>query len=268
MVERTFLNAMVSFLTANLSPTPVTLGIAEPAGVGDLPAVVLSLSGLKRQPSGLGERSQLITDGALPWSATIELDKPVLPEEPTFSLLSPDRRELVLPHGGLVRADGSAGPLDAGSFSVTVAGQGRTLVTGVPGPDEVNCDPLVGRLVFGAPLPATGKVVVNYILGQWEQRVARLEGTLRIRVVAATAAAAATLSDSVIGELADGGQAGLERIVLTELESIGPPDTALNNARSRTMAFEFEYEAVINRPDSSGGIIQRIPLTALLGRGA
>ncbi len=268
MVERTFLNAMVSLLAASLSPVPATLGIAEPAVVGDLPAVVLSLSRLKRQPSGLGERSQLITDGALPWSATIELGNPVLPEEATFSLLSPDRRELILPHGGLVRADGSKGPLNAGSFSMTVAGQVRTLVEGPPGPSEVNCDPLVGRLIFGAPLPPVGKVVVNYILGQWEQRVARLEGTLRIRVLAATAAAAETLSDSVIAEMSNGGQAGLERIVLTELESIGPPDAALDNARSRALAFEFEYEAVINRPESSGGIIQRIPVTALLGSGA
>jgi hypothetical protein len=267
MVERTFLNAMISFLAANLAPAPSLLGVAEPAATGDLPAVVLSLSKLKRQPSGLGGRSQLITAGALPWSATIDLAHPVLPEEPTFSLLSPDRRELVLPHGGLVRADGSAGPLNAGSFSVTVAGQARTLVAGAPGPNEVSCDPLVGRLIFGAPLPNAGQVVANYLLGQWEQRVARLEGTLQIRVVAASAAAVETLSDSLNSAFAAGGSPGLERVALTELESIGRPDTTLNNARSRTLAFEFEYEAVINRPESSGGIIQRIPVTTLLGSG-
>jgi hypothetical protein len=266
MVEQTFLSTMVSFLAVNLTPAPSILGVTEPAVVGDLPSVVLSLSKLKRRPSGLGERSQLITDGALPWSATIDLAHPVLPEEPTFSLLSPDRRELVLPHGGLVRADGSTGPLNAGSFSVTVAGQARTLVAGVPGPSEVSCDPLVGRLIFGAPLPNAGQVVANYVLGQWEQRVARLEGTLQIGIVAATAAAVETLSDEVISALARG-PAGLERLALTELESIGRPDATLNNARSRTMAFEFEYEAVINRPESSGGIIQRIPVTTLLGSG-
>jgi hypothetical protein len=267
MVERDFLNATISCLTASISPAPVTLGIAEPAAVGDLPAVVLSLSKLKRQPSGLGERSQLITDGALPWTVTIDLGHPVLPEDPTFSLLSADRRQLVLPHGGLVRADGSTGPLDAGSFSVAVAGEPRTLAAGAPESNEVSCDPLVGRLTFGASLPANGEVVVNYILGQWEQRVARLEGTLRVRVIAARAAAAEALSDSVIEALLDGKQEGLERIVLTELESIMAPDGTLSNARSRTMAFKFEYETMINRPESSGGIIQRIPATALLGSG-
>jgi hypothetical protein len=267
MVERSFLNAIRAFLAGNLSPVPTTLGIAEPAQATDLPAVVLSLEKLKRQPSGLGERSALITDGVLPWSATIDLADPVLPEEPTFSLISPDRRELVLPHGGLVRADGSAGPLNAASFSVTVAGQPRTLVVGVPEPNEVHCDPLIGRLIFGSPLPIDGHVVANYNLGQWEQRVARMEGTLRVRVAAATAAAAETLGDAVITALTEGGPEGLERIALTDLESIGRPDAALNNARSRAMTFEFEYEMVINRPESSGGIIQRIPVTTLLGSG-
>jgi hypothetical protein len=265
MVERTFLDAMRSFLAAHLSPVPTTLGIAEPAETGDLPAVVLSLEKLKRQASGLGQRSALITDGVLPWTATIDLANPFLPEDPTFSLLSPDRRELVLPHGGLVRTDGSTGPLNVGSLSLTVAGQPRTLVSEEPEPNEVMCEPLVGRLVFGAPLPATGKVVAHYILGQWEQRVARLEGTLRVRVVAETAAAAEALGDGVITALTGDRPAGLERIGLTDLESIERPDAALDNARARAMTFEFEYEAVINRPESSGGIIQRIPVTTLLG---
>jgi hypothetical protein len=256
---------MRALLAANLSPTPAALGMAEPTAAADLPAVVLSLARLRRQPGGLGERSQLITGGVLPWSATIDLENPVLPEEPTFSLLSPDRRELVLPHGGLVRADGSLGPLNSGSFSVTVDGQPRTLVSGDPEPNEVVCDPLVGKVIFGSPLPAIGLVEAHYNLGQWEQRVARLEGTLRVRVAASSTAAVEDLSDSVIAVLAAGGDAGLERIALTEIESIGRPDATLSNARSRTMAFEFTYEAVINRPESSGGVIQRIPVTVLLG---
>ncbi len=265
MVENTFLNAMKTLLSANLSPPPATLGMAEPAVAAELPAVVLSLARLRRQPGGLGERSRLITGGVLPWSATIDLESPVLPEEPTFSLLSSDRRELVLPHGGLVRADGTLGPLNSGSFSVTVDGQPRALIVGDPEPNEVVCEPLVGKLIFGAPLPAVGVVQARYNLGQWEQRVARLEGTLRVRVMAAGAAAVEALSDSVIAVLAAGGHDGLERIALTEMESIGRPDATLGNARSRTLAFEFTYEAVIDRPESSGGIIQRIPVTVLLG---
>src|SRR5262245_57081438 len=212
MVERTFLNAIRSFLVGNLPAAPALLGIAEPVVGGELPAVVLSLQKLHRPACGLGERSSLITDGALPWTATIDLANPVLPEEPDFSLISQDRRELVLPHGGLVRADGSSGPLSAVDFSVTVAGQPRTLVAGAPGINEVQVDPLVGRMVFGAALPEEGDVVANYILGQWEQRVARLAGMLRVGVFATAAGALETLSDAVIAVFTEKRLAGLERI--------------------------------------------------------
>ncbi len=268
MVERAFLNAVTAFLAGNLPAVPASLGSAQPSAANELPAVVLSLEKLSRPGSGLGERTSLITDEALPWTATIDLANPVLPEEPAFSLISQDRRELVLPHGGLVRADASSGPLSAADFSVTVAGEPRTLVAGPPGANEVQVAPLVGRMVFGAALPQQDNVVANYFLGQWEQRVARLEGLLRVGVVATAAAVAESLSDDVIAVFTEKRLAGLERISLFTLESIGRPDATLNNARSRAMTFEFEYEAVINRPDSSGGIIQRIPVTTLLGNGA
>jgi hypothetical protein len=268
MVERIFLSALTSFLTDNLPAAPALLGTAEPTRTNELPAVVLSLEKLRRPGTGLGERSALITDSTLLWSAAIDLANPVLPEEPTFSLISEDRRTLILPHGGLVRADGSAGPLSAADFAVTVAGQARTLVSGTPGANQVQVDPLVGRMVFGAALPLSGAVVANYILGQWEQRVARLDGSLTIAVFASAVGPLETLTDHVIAAFTDKQLAGLERISLSELKSIGRPDTGLNNARSRTMTFEFEYEAVINRPDSSGGIIQSIPLTTLLQGGA
>ena len=268
MVERTFLSAIRDFLATNLPTPPALLGTAEPVVGGELPAIVLSLTKLNRLASGLGERSALITDGALPWTATIDLAHPVLPEEPEFSLLSQDRRELVLPHGGLVRADGSSGPLSTADFSVTVVGQPRTLVAGAPGANEVQVQPLVGHMVFGAALPAAGDVVAHYILGQWEQRVARLAGMLRVGVFATAAGALETLSDAVITVFTEKRLTGLERISLSDLESIGRPDATLNNARSRAMTFEFEYEAVINRPESSGGVIQSIPATTLLESGA
>jgi len=269
MAETEFLSTIANYLKtgANLSPTPALVDIAEPVQGTDLPAVVLSLDTVQRLGSGLGERSAMITDSALPWTATIDLANPVLPEEPTFVLLSPDRRQLILPHGGLRQADGGEGPLGAADLSVTVAGVARTVVNTPPGANEVRADPTVGLLAFGSPLPATGKVIANYVLGQWERRVTEITGVLRVDVRAASVSAVADLSAAVVTSLMQAPRVtikGLRKIAVTELSSIGLPDSLRANSRGRTALFNFDYEHEVNRPDSSGGIIQHIPITSRL----
>jgi hypothetical protein len=74
------------------------------------------------------------------------------------------------------------------------------------------------------------------------------------------------LSDAAIELFMRKQAPGTERLTLVELQSIERTDATLK-ARSRVMEFGFEYEQVINRPDSSGGIIQQIPLTMSLGNG-
>src|SRR5690349_649151 len=109
-VETSFLSAVSAFLSGltGISPKP-KVGTAEPVAVGDLPAVVLSLERSERPSVGLGDQGSVRT-GALAWSAKIDLASPFLPDDPghTFSLLSPDRKQLTLPHGGLVRQDGTS----------------------------------------------------------------------------------------------------------------------------------------------------------------
>jgi hypothetical protein len=267
MAETAFLTAVADFLDSDARLASAKIGIAEPAAAGDLPAIVLSLEELHRLGGGLGERSAMITDGALPWRATIDLANPVLPEEPSFLLLSADRRQLILPHGGLRRRDGSGGPLGAADLALTVAGAPRTVVNAAPGPNEVRADPLVGELTFGGGLPLTGTVVADYVLGQWERRVTNLAGTLRLDVRAASTAAVADLSAAAIDALlaaARKGLPGLSTISLSNLSSIGLADTALASSRGRSARFSFEYEHELNRPDSSGGVIRRIPITSQL----
>jgi len=53
---------------------------------------------------------------------------------------------------------------------------------------------------------------------------------------------------------------GLHEFHLATLSSIGPPDARLANARSRELEFHFRFELVIDRPESSGGIIRRVPV--------
>jgi hypothetical protein len=267
MAESAFLTAIADFLRNDAGLPTAAIGVAEPAQNADLPAIVLSLEAVRRLGGGLGERSAMITDGALPWTATIDLANPVLPQEPSFVLLSADRRQLVLPHGGLRQADGGEGQLGAADLSVTVAGAPRTVVNGAPGPNEVRADPLVGQLTFGTPLPAAGVVVVKYVLGQWERRVTNIAGTLRLDARAAAAVAVADLSVGAVNALLAAprvGVRGLIKIALSDLSSVGAPDGTLADSRGRSARFSFEYEHEVNRPDSSGGVIQRVPITSRL----
>src|SRR5207253_1742472 len=142
---------------------------------------------------------------------------PFLPEEPELRLLDPTRRQLILPHGGQVRQDGSdpgGQPLLPADITVSVDGSSRAVVTGTPGVGQVRADPGIGLLTFGDPLPATGTVSVSYFLGQWEQRLERISGVLRIDVCAGNASDTQALSDAVVDAmLAPAAQQGLRRLI-------------------------------------------------------
>lgn len=273
MAETFFLSRVAAYLTgAGLAPAPKIVGATEPAATTDLPAVVLSLESTSRVNPGIGERSQLMV-GALPWQATIDLANPVLPEEPTFVLLDASRKVLILPHGGLVKADGTDpgdAPLESPDIKVFVNGASVSVVTQAPGAGEVEASPRVGTLTFGTALAAAGTVQVSYFLGQWEQRLERIAGMLRIDVCASNATDTVTLSDAIVDAmLAPAAKTSVTRLIAlapASIGSVGAPETApVLRRRSTRMTFTFERE--VNKPDSSGGIITRIPSTAQLGDG-
>jgi hypothetical protein len=261
MAETAFLADVVTYLAGTgLQPAPSAIGVGEPDAANALPGIVLSLETSERLGSGIGERSQVM-EGALRWQARIDLANPVLPEDPTFALLDGTRRQLTLPHGGLVRADGSSGLLGGSDLTVKVAGVARSVVAGPPGTGEVRADPVIGQLRFGAPLPATGLVEVSYFLGTWEQTVTRIAGILRADVCATAAADVAALSDRMIAALmAPAARAAIRRIVTlspVSVSSIGKQESqpALRR-RSVRLAFDVEHE--VNAPESSGGVIARV----------
>ncbi len=275
MAETFFLSQIASYLSgAGLTPAPVLVGGAEPSKKADLPAIVLSLETTARVNPGVGERAQVITNGVLPWAASIDLANPVLPEEPTFRLLDPTRTQLVLPHGGLVRHDGTdpgSAPLGPADITVSVGGAARTVVTGAPGPNEVRADGRIGLLTFGAALPATGIVSVTYFLGQWEQRLQRIAGVLRVDTCTDNAGDTLALSDAVVDVLlAPAAQTTVRRLIAlapSSIGSIGLPETS-PAVRRRSARLTFTFEQEVNRPDSSGGIIARIPVTSQMPDGA
>lgn len=265
MIANELLRVMADYLqnSAQLAPAPQMVGIADPVATNELPAIVLSLERIRTLGNGLGERSKLITDGKLAWTATIDLANPVLPEEPTFRLLSADRRELILPHGGLVKADGTSGPLGPTDLSVNVNGIARAVVTGTPTGTQVKADPLVGRLFFATALPANGTVRADYFLSQWEQRTSRIAGMLRVTVRDTNPTTITNLSAAVVDALQPPRSTnipGLHGMGLIKLGSIRPPDPNLAGSRARLALLSFEFELEINRPESSGGIILRIPV--------
>lgn len=261
MAELAFLRSTANYLSAaGLQPAPALVGLAEPDAANQLPALVLCLEGSMRASSGIGERSAAMS-GALPWQASIDLANPVLPEEPSFSLVDAPRTHLILPHGGLVRRDGSTLPVTAADVTVTVAGTPRAVVSGAPGVGAVSVDGDIGRLTFGAALPNAGTVVVTYFLGQWEQRTLRASGVLRIDVCDATATGVSTLAEAVIDALQQpAAAAAIRRLISltpTALSSVGRAE-ASPSLRRQVLRFAFAFEQELNRPDSSGGIIRRI----------
>ncbi len=258
MAERAFLSAVQAHLSgAGLVPAPALVGPVEPEEATELPALVLSLDAAERAGNGLGERTSLMA-GALRWQAAVDLADPVLADDPATRLLDPARKVLILPHGGLVREDGTEGPLGPGDLAVTVNGNTRVFTS----------DPATGTLTFATALPATGTVAASYFVGQWERRVARLAGVLRVDACGKTGAEAAALSDAALdalsGERVRRGVRGLLSFSVAAVSSIGAAEQE-TKLRRRTLRFTFVFEHEIDRPDSSGGVIRSIPITAHLG---
>jgi hypothetical protein len=274
VAELEFLDAMRARLVAAPFVPNVPaghVGAVVPNAAADLPAIVLSLDETTRIRVGLGERSELMT-GALPVRATIDLASPFLPTDPTFSLVDAPRTHVVIPHGGLVLGDGSDAldPLSPTDCDVLLDGNPVDIVPGAPGPNEVQVDPVVGQLTFGTPLPNAGTLEVDYFLGQWERRVERASGVLRVDACAATGADAERLGADVVRRLLPDPTAApdpnLLALSLTELSRVvarpAPPSPA--TFFRRRARFAFDYQLPVDRVESSGGVIRRIPITTRL----
>ena len=268
MIEKALLDAFVVLVNGlGLTPAPKLVGVIEPVETADLPALVAGIEHSERLGNGLGERSALISSGALPWEQRVNLASPLLHGSPELTLVSDDRRELSLAYGGLVRRTGSRAPLDAADITLTLDGAPLALVASSPAVGQFAVDPLAGVLAFGAPLPPAGTLVCSFFLGQWEQRVARGSGRLRLSVFAESPTVVRDLSDALLSALGRSRAPfpGLARFDVTEIGSVATAAPALVGASVRTLRFRFEFEQQINEPESSGGVIQRIPVQALLG---
>lgn len=254
-------DALAEHLRAELGQG-ITVGDARPAGSGDLPAVTLSVEDATGALAGVGRVPRGTRQGALLVQAVVDLADPVLEiGTETVTLLSEDRRELTLPQGQLVRADGTDDP-PFGPSDLTVTGPDGplTVVAGDPAAGQVRPDPVAGILRFGEPLSASGDLVADYHVGRWDVRTVRFSGRLAVGVAAADADALAALARRVASAL-DASVTGFASIAPT---SWGPAGSvsAPEDSVAQTLGFRFDFELEEPSLQSGGGLIRTIAVAS------
>lgn len=253
------IEALENHLNAKLSVPSLTIGVEEPFRIQDLPAVTISLTQLVNPSRGLGAHRQL-QRGALAERTTVNLTDPVLPDDATVSVLSPDRLTLTLFHGSLVDADGSATPLQGSDIQVERNDVPFTLVSESPQAGEFTVNSAVGQLTFGEALPADGLLEAEYFIGQWERQIQQLRGLLQIDSVDRQSADAKSLSDLVYDALVNQEIEGLRELEVVSMGLVTRFGTTRPRMQKRTQEWEFDYETIVELPDASGGIIDRVKL--------
>lgn len=262
------INALQSYLeAANLSPPPNTVGVVETADTNDLPAIVISMKDLIVPSAGLGEH-RLEVRGALAANSDIDLAAPILPGT-DFNLLSPDRLNLKLFHGGLVDMEGSDTSLGADDIQVRLNATSFNVVPAPPASGEVSVIPQAGQLLFADPLPASGSLSADYFLGHWERRVEQLGGILNVLIIGTDDNDTQLLSDAVMIAMAQAPDSvsGLRKLSLHSAATVSsysttPAARPPQIRRQRLLSWMFDFEHIIDQPESSGGMIHRINLSS------
>lgn len=254
-----FIDAIQARLSSELVLPGLSIGVAEPLEAAEIPAVVISLEDLHNPSRGLGAHREIKT-GALAERTAVNLASPVLTDEPSVSLV--DGQSLFLLHGGLVDSEGSNTPLQAADIQVQHNGVPFTLVAGAPVAGQFVVEPQIGRLTFGEALPGSGLLEAEYFIGRWERVVHQLQGRLHIQAIAANNVDAESLSELVYDALTDPAISGLRDL---EVVSIAPVTVFRDQPplmRVRVVQWEFDFEAVVDLPDASGGIIERVRMNS------
>ncbi|WP_158770376.1 hypothetical protein [Paraglaciecola sp. L1A13] len=261
MAVLAFMQQMQSYLTVEPLLSSATVGVALPIINTDLPAIVLSLDNLQIPSVGLGQHTEIVS-GALAVQTSIDLSDPLLNDGSGLSLLSPDRMMATLQHGGLVDSEGSSTALTTADIQVDINGIPLILNQNSPRDDEFSVSALQGQLVLGRPLPPLGTLTASYFIGQWQRIVEQLSGDLTTLVVSSSSAVSESLSNAVINVVSSAHQniSGLRQLNLNQLSAVNAFDMGATPASQRVLAWRFTFEHIVNKPESSGGIIQRIIL--------
>lgn len=241
----------------------VLVGDAEPGGATDLPAVTLAIAGVTEEVAGIGRVPRGTRTGALEVTLDVDLANPVLDLGGGESLLlvPADRRSLTLPHGPLVRADGTPdAPFGASDLLVRDT-SAWTVVAAAPTGKQVRPDVDAGLLRFGQPLPTSGTLHVEHHIGVWDTVVSRYQGRLDVRV-AAQGTALKTLARNVAVVLAER-HPGVRLAPRAWAAATRPDPTAGLPNTARVQLVTYRFDAEIEQPllTSGGGVITDVSVT-------
>jgi hypothetical protein len=262
--------AIADFLQPRLNnPTMDSIGGGVPRRQNDLPAIVISMEGVDVSGGGLGGHGTGERTGALEVRSDIDLSDPVLRfPDGTVELLSPDRRVLTLPHGGLVATDGDPNtPITEADITVERNGNPLTLVPNNPGPNEFTLNRVPAELTFGAPLPGSGTITARHRVGRWEEETIEMAGTLHLDLYAGSVSDIEATTNQIYTLLTVSAIPGLRRLAPMAMGPIDFPERPGNNNRYRRLSFAFAYEYTEPRLPTGGGIISTIDATSRLDGG-
>lgn len=240
-----------------------------PRAVADLPSVTVALDEVTSEVAGIGRIPRGTRRGALPVTEEVDLADPVLDlgGGETLTLVSADRRTLILPNGPLVRADGTADQPFGAEDLVVDDGAPWTVVASTPTGRQVRPDPEAGTLAFGTALPDAGTLRVELHLGLWDTTASRYRGRLLLTAVA-VAGEGSDLAREVARSLAQD-QAGL-RLAPRSWGAAGPgqpgevpADAQDSGARAQLLTYTFDAEIEEPSLSSGGGVITTVQVRSV-----
>ena len=179
----------------------------------------------------------------------------------TLRLVPDDRRSLVLPHGPLVRADGTATePFGAGDLQVRDT-SAYVVVAAPPSGRQVRPDVDAGVLRFGQALPASGTLRATYRIGAWDVVVARYQGHLEARVTAAREALTPLVRR--VAAALDASDPACRLVPVAWGSSARPPADSELPAAAMQQDLGYAFDAEVETPllGSGGGVIARVAVT-------
>jgi hypothetical protein len=238
-----------------------TVGDAGPE-TSALPAVTLAIADVTNRLVGIGRVPRGTRTGALEVSIDVDLANPVLDlgGGETLLLVPADRRSLVLPHGPLVRADGTPDdPFTTTDLQVRDTGN-WAVVAAAPTGKQVRPDVDAGLLRFGQALPNTGTLKVTYFIGLWDTTVSRFQGRVDV-LVSADRDDLSALTRRVADVLSTPDPA-IRLAPLSWGHTTRPPAGELTpQARGQELAYLFDAEVEQPLLTSGGGVIADVAVT-------
>ena len=230
----------------------------------EVPSVTVALAEVTQQVAGVGRIPRGTRSGALQLTIDVDLAHPTLDlgSGETLQLVPADRRSLVLPHGPLVRADGTdSGSFTGGDLLVRDATGTWAVTATTPTGRQVRPDVDAGVLRFGTAVGTTGTLHVEYRIGRWDVVVSRHQGVCELSI-AAEATALPTLVRRVATELARPNAS--MRLTPTAWGSGATATTPGVPAKIRVQLLRYRFDAEVEQPllGAGGGVIRDVAATA------